>query len=464
MKTELALADADTYDAETLTASARTWGPISSCSGSYVTVGEGETPRCAWTSGCRTRAKGETRRRQRERQGRRAPRLVSRAAAGCASGLGSSAPATATASVRASQPASPEAARLYAEGLIRLRRFDALGARAAVGAGDCSRSAVPARHSALARTWSALGYDERARDAAARAFELSANLPRADRLAGRGHVSTRCRSEWKEAIAIWQTLSTFFPDDVEHALRLANAQIASGAAKEGLATVEDFRTRFPGEGPAARACGSHGGRDAVGLQADAGRGGGGRRRRQRRRAHAARRRRDDARGRRLLRMGQTRTAVQLFEEARRHVRDAGDRAGVARSLNNLASAMSDGPDTARGRGAVRGRPRDRTRDWRAGPGGAASSTTWRSRSAAPAIFKASLKMNQESLAIRREIGDRTNTAISLNNIGNVLLDLGDFQGASRALRAVGRHEPRDRRSARVGARAAQCGRVAEAAG
>ena len=44
--------------------------------------------------------------------------------------------------------------------------------------------------------------------------------------------------EWKEAAGIWQTLSTFFPDDVEYALRLANAQIVSGAAKEGLATIE----------------------------------------------------------------------------------------------------------------------------------------------------------------------------------------------------------------------------------
>ena len=38
----------------------------------------------------------------------------------------------------------------------------------------------------------------------------------------------------------------------------------------------------------------------------------------------------------------------------------------------------------------------------------------------------SLTLNREALAIRREIGDRINLAVSLNNIGNVLLDLGDL--------------------------------------
>ena len=40
-------------------------------------------------------------------------------------------------------------------------------------------------------------------------------------------------------------LATFFPDNVEYALRLANAQIAAGDAKEGLATIEALRTQLP---------------------------------------------------------------------------------------------------------------------------------------------------------------------------------------------------------------------------
>ena len=54
-----------------------------------------------------------------------------------------------------------------------------------------------------------------------------------------------------------------------------------------------------------------------------------------------------------LRQGQTDRAVTLFEEARAIYADAGDKAGVARTLNNLATAISDGPDTKRTRSALR---------------------------------------------------------------------------------------------------------------
>ena len=107
-------------------------------------------------------------------------------------------------SVRASQPGSPEAARLYAQGLIRLRQFDALGARSIFEQAIKADPRFPLAHSALANTWSQLGFDSRANDAAARAFELSANLPRADRLLVEG-TYREMSSAWKEAIAIWQT-------------------------------------------------------------------------------------------------------------------------------------------------------------------------------------------------------------------------------------------------------------------
>ena len=60
----------------------------------------------------------------------------------------------------------------------------------------------------------------------------------------------------------------------------------------------------------------------------------------------------------------------------------------------------------------------------------------------------SLTLNREALAIRREIGDRVNLAVSLNNIGNVLLDLGDLARRRRALRGGGRHSSGDRRPPR----------------
>jgi hypothetical protein len=88
-----------------------------------------------------------------------------------------------------------------------------------------------------------LGNDSKGKDAATRASSSAAICSR-DKLQVEGTFH-EMSSEWKEAIGIWQTLATFFPDDVEYALRLANAQIASGAPKEGLATIENFKRQYP---------------------------------------------------------------------------------------------------------------------------------------------------------------------------------------------------------------------------
>src|SRR2546429_7636520 len=77
-------------------------------------------------------------------------------------------------------PSNGEAARLYAEGLSKLRAFDALQAR------DLLQKAVEAEpgyalyHATLATAWTQLGYDENARAEAKKAFDLSSNLSRAE--------------------------------------------------------------------------------------------------------------------------------------------------------------------------------------------------------------------------------------------------------------------------------------------
>jgi len=428
MKTELALADADTYASETLTRIRRNLGADLVVTGSYVTVGAGDASTLRVDIRLQDSREGETLSLVSE-MGRVAELLdvVARAGERLRDKLGVQAPET---SVRASQPASPEAARLYAEGLIRLRQFDALGARSLFERAIKAEARFPLAHSALANTWSQLGYDSRAKDVAARAFELSANLSRADRLLVEG-TYRELSSQWKEAIAIWQTLATFFPDDVEHALRLANAQIASGAPKDGLATIENFRKRFPATADPRLQLAEAEAADTLSdfkrMQA----------------AAAAAAAAGQALGARLvvanarlreggatLRQGDAQRAVQLFEEARAIYAAAGDRAGVARTLNNLASAISDGGDTARTRALYNeGLTIAKAIGEQDLVARFLNNIAIQERRAGN--LQASLKMNQESLAIRREIGDRTNAATSLNNIGNVLLDLGDLQGASR---------------------------------
>src|SRR6185295_3805998 len=73
--------------------------------------------------------------------------------------------------VRAALPANPEAARLYAEGLARLRVFEAREARELLEKAVAADPSHAPAHSALAAAWSALGYDTRARDEARQAFD-----------------------------------------------------------------------------------------------------------------------------------------------------------------------------------------------------------------------------------------------------------------------------------------------------
>jgi eukaryotic-like serine/threonine-protein kinase len=113
--------------------------------------------------------------------------LVSQAGSGLRKKLGVEAVSPVEAvSVRAASPSNREAARLYSEGLARLRASDALAAR------DLLRQAIAAdtkyslSHSALAEAWSRLGYDKKAQEEARQAYELAANLSPEEKLVVKG--------------------------------------------------------------------------------------------------------------------------------------------------------------------------------------------------------------------------------------------------------------------------------------
>jgi serine/threonine protein kinase/tetratricopeptide (TPR) repeat protein len=154
-------------------------------------------------------------------------------------GVGSLTPVE-VAGVKASQPSNPEAVRLYSEGLIKLRRFDAPSAR------DLLQSAVAAdpdfalAHSALAQAWGALGYDQKAREQAKKAFELSATLSTEDRHWIEGGYR-EMTYEWDKAADVYAALMSSAPDNIEYGLRLAKVQTSAGRGKEALATVAIMR-------------------------------------------------------------------------------------------------------------------------------------------------------------------------------------------------------------------------------
>ncbi len=430
MKMELSLADADSYAADTLGRIRQNLGTDLVVFGSYVTVGQGNDSELRVDIRLQDSRQGQTISLVSDTgKSSEILDLVSRVGTRLRERLGVDAGPDAMASIRASQPSSSDATRLYAEGLMRLRRFDSLGARELLDRAVQIDPKFTLAHSALASTWAALGYDDRARESAQRALALSAGLPRTDRMQVEG-TSYELAGAWAKAIPIWRSLVSSFPDDIEHTLRLANAQIASGAAKEGLTTIEGFRKRFPSvKDPRlelAEAAGLDTLSDFKRVQT----------------AAAAASAAGEAQGARLLvanaklreggailRLGQEDKAVALFEEARSIYEQAGDRAGLARSLNSLASAISDGPDPKRSmelyeQGLAIARAIG-TQDLVARFLNNMAILERRSGN-----LRGSLSMNQEALKIRRETGDKTTAAVSLNNIGNVLLDLGDPQAAT----------------------------------
>ena len=139
-----------------------------------------------------------------------------------------------------SVPPNPEAARLYADGLMKLQNDDALGARDALGKAIALDEKHALSHFALAQAWSVLGYDAKAEAEAKAALDLSGSLSREERLSieGRYHEYGR---DLPGAIELYKTLHNFFPDDLDYAMRLATAQIKADLGKDALQTILRMR-------------------------------------------------------------------------------------------------------------------------------------------------------------------------------------------------------------------------------
>ena len=286
-------------------------------------------------------------------------------------------------------PDDPEAARFYAEGLTKLHEFDPLAARDLLQKAAALAPNNALVHGSLAAAWSSLGYAAKAQDEAKRALDLSASLPREERLAieGRYHET---RDEWDQAAEIYRQLFDLFPDTLDYGLRLSRAATSAGRAAEALAIVQNLRLLpepvrdDPRIDLAEAAAGA-----ATGdfkLQAE-----------------AAKRavQKGQVRGARLLvadarvaecwanrNLGQPNEAAHACQDARDLYREAGDRLGVATALNNLASVRFDQGDLA----------------------------------GAKALY-------DETLATYREIGDKGSIALALNNLAVILRSQGDLQAA-----------------------------------
>lgn len=335
------------------------------------------------------------------------------------------------AAIRASLPSTTEAAKLYAEGIAKLRVNDARGAR------DLLQKAVQAdpshalAHSALAAAWSFLGYDENARRLAKTAYDLSGTLSREDRLLTEARYRETSK-EWNNAVEDYRTLFGFFPDNLEYGLLLARAQTRGGNGKEALATVESLR-KLPSplsddariELATCEAWGSLG--DFKQSEAYANR--------------AAEKARTQnlklVLARALYQQGSAQEslndqkgAMTSVEKAAKIYEGVGDRYGLASTLEVTAAVLADHGDYP---GAV-----EKYKDELA-----IAEAIGNRKAEGSALNNMALVLRQQgsgrdaqtmfrrALSVFQEIGDKNNYGMALINIGSIQQDDGDLNGARK---------------------------------
>ena len=300
---------------------------------------------------------------------------------------------TERAQVAIALPSNHDAARLYSEGLAKLRVFEAQAARDLLAKSIAVEPNFALSHAALAASWATLGYDEKAKGEAKRAFELSNALPRPDRLLveGRYHEISR---EWDKAIDIYRALFAFFPDSLDYGLALAQAEVSAGRGKEALETVTALRS-LPvpiGDDPRIDL--------AEGLAAES----------------LSDFKRDLAASVRAVEKAKTMGASLLLAQAD---------ANAAWALDNLGP-LDEAENRAQQAKELFAAAHDRRGEAQAATVGAIALGLQGDNVKAKSIY-------EECLRIYRELGDKNGVAVELNNLADRLLSLGYPLAARRNL-------------------------------
>jgi eukaryotic-like serine/threonine-protein kinase len=388
MKLSLSLADADSYGRETLNRIRQNLGSDDVVLGSYVPLGDGLLRldlRLQDAEAGETLVSVSEKGKESE-----IDELVSRAGEEMRAKLdiGPLSQAQSTA-VKASLPSNPEAARLYSEGLQKLRVFDA---RSAIDLLQ-KAAALDPNHaptsSALAKAWDALGYESRAKAEAQRALALSGQSSREERLLieARAHEFS---GQTDLAMESYRALFEFFPDNVDYGLFLLWTQVEGGHGKDAEKTLAQLRKLVVSEADGARIDLAQA--DIAVLKSDF-------RQQQSLSERAAARGR--AIGAKLLeaqalrleaaaweRMGQPQKSMELSQQARDLFAVAGDRRMAAASLLYVGDALFDKGD-----------------------------------------FVGARKQYDEALPVFQEIGAQRSIRSTLERIGNVLYSVGNMHEA-----------------------------------
>jgi eukaryotic-like serine/threonine-protein kinase len=297
-------------------------------------------------------------------------------------------------SIRASSPSNRDAARLYSEGLARLRVFDALEARDLLQRAIAADPKYSLAHSALAEAWARLGYDKKAKQEAQQAYDLSANLSREGKLVVEGRYR-EIDHQYGKAIDVYRALFTLFPDNVDYGLKLATVQVRTHQGHDALATVESLR-KLPSpasEDPRIELTESDGWRvlgDFKHQEAPLARAVG-KAREQGARLILARALEDQARLFNFL--GRAQDAIALCRESRDISAAAGDRQGEARALRASADILANSGDLPEG-----------------------------------------IRLYQQAQIIFQKNGSEDGVAVVLNNLGSIYEREGNLAGAEKMYR------------------------------
>jgi tetratricopeptide (TPR) repeat protein len=306
-------------------------------------------------------------------------------------GVGNLSPAEEVAA-RNARPANARAARLYAEGLEKLSRFETLAAKDLL---EQARDADPDNaliRADLAAAWRTLGWPVPAAEAAREALRLSAGLGYESRrrVEARSAETTR---DWKGAATLYGELWTRFPDDFEYGLGLARSQIQTGDTKAALLTVERLRASPQPwhdepridltEADAALRLGDSAHAVEIALRAE--------RKAEAQGAPILAARALFFQGAGLRYLGRLVEAREAGERARERFQKAGDLASAAAALTTVGSVLSQQGENAAARRAF-----------------------------------------EETVAIGRAIGNEETSGIGLINIGVTRSESGDLEGARKS--------------------------------
>lgn len=145
--------------------------------------------------------------------------------------------------VQASSPKDRDAARFYALGIAKLREFDLLGARDLLEQACNADPKFSLAHLMLARAWGGLGYAQESKEETKKAYDLSAGLPRTERMLVEGDYYESL-GDHERAASTYSALFALFPDSVDYGLMVVNALNAAGHRSQASQTVLQLR-RLP---------------------------------------------------------------------------------------------------------------------------------------------------------------------------------------------------------------------------